>query len=164
MRRVLNIVSGVGFGLLLSQFPEFTQQYHQRLGGAVDELATIAADFDRTASDNGLTRDQALARFGQQSDTFLSSRGNDMTATFVRYERLSNHLAQLESASPLQRLGGFTRYYDTEIGARTADLYRPAVPITLEGFTYSGLGLLAGYGLMGLLLMPFGRRSRTRST
>ena len=46
------IVSGAGF----SQFPEFSQQYLQRLGGAVDELSTVVSDFDRSAATFGMTR------------------------------------------------------------------------------------------------------------
>jgi hypothetical protein len=38
MRRSLSLLGGLGLGLALSQFPEYAQQYTQRLGGAVDEL------------------------------------------------------------------------------------------------------------------------------
>ena len=56
-------VSAVGAlaGLaLFSQAPEFAQQYRQRIGGAVDELRIVVADFDRDAATSQMTRDEAL--------------------------------------------------------------------------------------------------------
>ena len=39
-------VIGLLLGFVLSQTPEFAQQYRQRLGGAVDELQRIVLQFD----------------------------------------------------------------------------------------------------------------------
>jgi hypothetical protein len=41
-------------GLVGSQGPEFAQQYRQRIGGALDELKRIVADFDDEAAREGL--------------------------------------------------------------------------------------------------------------
>ncbi|MCK4862479.1 MAG: DUF2937 family protein, partial [Rhodobacteraceae bacterium] len=41
MANLPGIVGAVALGVSMSQFPEFTQQYQQRLGGAVDELRII---------------------------------------------------------------------------------------------------------------------------
>ena len=43
-------------GLIGSQGPEFTQQYRQRLGGALEELNRIVAEFDAEAGRENLTR------------------------------------------------------------------------------------------------------------
>ena len=43
------MIGGLALGVVLSQFPEYAQQYTQRLGGAVDELRIITEDFDRAA-------------------------------------------------------------------------------------------------------------------
>ena len=79
MRRSLGLVGGLALGVALSQFPEYAQQYTQRLGGAVDELRVITSDFDRAAAQSGLTREQALARYQQSPDQFLTGRGRAMT-------------------------------------------------------------------------------------
>jgi len=39
-----------------SQIPEFAQQYRQRLGGAIDELNRMIAQFDSEAAGQSLTR------------------------------------------------------------------------------------------------------------
>ena len=61
MGKLVKISGGVGLGVLLSQFPEYSQQYVQRLGGAVDELKTVVSDFDTSAQATGSTREGAVA-------------------------------------------------------------------------------------------------------
>ena len=47
--RALTLAGGLTGAAVSSQFPEFSQQYTQRLGGAVDALAVVVADFDAMA-------------------------------------------------------------------------------------------------------------------
>ncbi|HTM76667.1 MAG TPA: DUF2937 family protein, partial [Devosia sp.] len=72
MRRVIAGLGGLMLALALSQFPEYAQQYTQRLGGAVDELRVITEDFDRAAQQGGLDRQQALIRYEASEDDFLA--------------------------------------------------------------------------------------------
>ena len=53
-------VMGLVFGFVLSQAPEFAQQYRQRLGGAVDELQRIIQQFDEDSRRSGYDRTAAL--------------------------------------------------------------------------------------------------------
>ncbi len=167
MRRFICLLAGIAFGLILSQFPEYLQQYQQRLGGAVDELRAIAENFDATAQQAGLTRQAALARYSEAGDSFLNEQGRGMERTITRHERLTAQLAELQAAGPVERLMAFARYVDPEIGARALEVYRPAVPVTIEGLTYAALGLVLGYLalwlVLGLVTWPFRqRRSRYR--
>ena len=41
--RAIAVAGGLAGAAGLSQFPEFSQQYVQRLGGAVDELTAVVA-------------------------------------------------------------------------------------------------------------------------
>ena len=63
--KALSLAGGIAGAVGLSQFPEFSQQYAQRLGGAVDELARVVEDFDADASDVGLNRDEALSQLSR---------------------------------------------------------------------------------------------------
>jgi Protein of unknown function (DUF2937) len=166
MRRSLAILGGLALAVLLSQFPEYAQQYTQRLGGAVDELRTITTEFDSAATAAGLTRQQALAHYAQSPDSFLEGRGGSMTATFARYDQLSLTLAELRQAGPLQRLEHLPDYLDSDVGKRTLDDFQPALPETNEGLLYALAGLVLGYvivsALISLLLLPFRRWSRRR--
>ena len=49
-------------GLIGSQGPEFAQQYRQRLGGALEELNRIVAEFDAEVGRQNLTRVEGLGR------------------------------------------------------------------------------------------------------
>ena len=162
MRRMIAGVGGLGLALVLSQFPEYAQQYTQRLGGAVDELRVITEDFDRAAAEGGLDRATALGRYEASNDDFLAGRGSSMTATFQRYDQLSATLARIENADAIERLQSLPAYLDTDIGRRTLESYKPAVPVTMEGILYAGGGFILGYlvlsGLWRFLALPFRRR------
>ena len=162
MRRVIAGIGGLGLALTLSQFPEYAQQYTQRLGGAVDELRVITEDFDRAAAAGGLDRTGALARYEASNDAFLAGRGGSMNATFARYESLTATLARIEGADPVARLQSLPAYLDSDIGRRTLENYRPAVPVTMEGILYAGAGFIVGYlvlsGLWRFVTLPFKRR------
>ena len=162
MRRIMAGIGGLGLAVTLSQFPEYAQQYTQRLGGAVDELRVITEDFDRAAAVGGLDRSQALQRYGAANDGFLADRGTAMRTTFTRYEQLTATLNRIENADPVTRLQSLPAYLDSDIGRRTLENYQPAVPATVEGVLYAGAGFILGYlvlsGLWRFASMPFRRR------
>ncbi|MFD1942303.1 DUF2937 family protein [Paradevosia shaoguanensis] len=168
MRRALGVLGGLCLGVALSQFPEYAQQYTQRLGGAVDELKVITEEFDASALSGGLTRQQALDRYVASADAFLKDRGVSMERTFGRYDHLRLALEQVQGADALERLRNLPDYLDSEIGSRTLENFKPAVPVTAEGFLYAGAGFLAGYlvvsALVSLVTLPFRRRTRVYRT
>jgi hypothetical protein len=162
MRRTLGIVGGLALGLCLSQFPEYAQQYTQRLGGAVDELRIITAEFEVAAKQAGLTLEQAIDRYSKTGDSFIAARGESMARTFSRYQTLSATLAEVRGATGWERFTRMPEYFDTEIGQRTLSDYQPAVPVTVEGLSYAAAGFAVGYvtlsAIVGVLMLPFRRR------
>lgn len=167
MRHSLSLVGALVMALVLSQFPEYAQQYTQRLSGAVEELRIITAEFDEAAAEAGLNREAALNRYALAGDVFIEGRGRSMARTFVRYAELSARLESIRGAGAMERLALLPEYFDSEIGAQTLNIYKPAVPVTVEGFAYAGAGFLGGYlvvaGLLALLYLPFRRRRPSRS-
>jgi hypothetical protein len=162
MRRSLSVIGGVVLAATLSQFPEYAQQYEQRLGGAVDELRIIVTEFELAATDFGLTRDEALARYAATDDEFIRGRGISMARIISRYETLSATLAEIRGATGFARLQRLPEYLDSEIGARALENFEPAVPLTVEGVVYGLAGFMGGYlllsGLIRFLMLPFRRR------
>ncbi len=160
MIKILTLAGGIAGGAALSQYPEFSQQYTQRLAGQVDTLAEIGADFDASALRSGLTRTQALAQMtGTQ---FLNDRHDDMQRVFTRHVILSENLTALRTASPMARLAMPHRLTDTETFTNTWADYNPAMPLTLSGGIAALAGFLGGWAATGvvlsLLLWPFKRR------
>ncbi len=159
MARISGIVGALILGVGASQFPEVSQQYRQRLGGAVDALQVVVADFDATAARAGLDRTAALAQY--RGTAFLEQRGADMERTIARYETLRGDLAALEQASAFERLRNFRHLTDPEILRRTMEIYVPAVPVSAEGAIFALGGGAVGYiGFAGLFSVLFWRRRR----
>ena len=164
IRRLISIIGGVSLGLAASQFPEYAQQYEQRLGGAVDELRAFVQKFDASAASVGLTREQALDTYDATGNTFLTRQGAEAESTIDRYQRLETQLVALENANLVTRVTDFALYYDPDIGEKALEAYNPAVPVTSEGFLYAGIGVVFGYALFALFgwagAKPFRRRNR----
>lgn len=158
--RVITLVAGILSGATASQFPEFSQQYTQRLGGAVDALGEVVADFDASAAAAGLDRGAALEQM--QGTAFLDSRRADMSRTFLRYDRLREDLTVLESAGPFMRAYHATRMTDSDVARAAMDTFEPAVPLGMAGLVFAGTGFFAGvlaiWVAIRLLVWPFRRR------
>jgi len=149
-------IAALGLGITLSQFPEYSQQYVQRLGGAADELTKVVGDFDQTAQQSDQTRAQALA--SMSGTEFLEGRRSDMENTISRQERLTASYETLKDADAFTRIANIYRFSDPQIAASALEDYQPAIPITIESFVM----LLGGYvGLYGLMSF-FGRLFRRR--
>jgi len=158
MGRIINFCGGAVMLVGASQFPEFSQQYVQRLGGAVDELRLVAADFDKSAQGVELTREEALA--SMTGNDFQKARRRDMIRSFKRLYRLESDLIMLEGANAFTRLRHVVRFSDTGIVARAWDAYRPAIPVDFDGLIFAIGGFLAGFGVFGGLGAVFGRKKR----
>lgn len=161
MARVLMLIVMLMSGTATSQLPEFSQQYRQRLGGAIDALEQILADFNRDAAAHGLSSAEAIARQKASEDPFIQARGNSMLNAEIRLSRLKQQQSELETAGPVQRLMIFVRGFDPQLAQATAQDYEPAVPVTATGFATAGIGALAGLLVMRILV-AIGRLGRRR--
>lgn len=164
MIRALCLIGGLTGAAGLSQFPEFSQQYLQRLAGQVDALTVVSKDFDASALAAGLGREEALEQM--TGSPFLEARQLDMRRTFARHARLTENLIILRAATPLERLALPHRMADpATVQAVWAD-FTPAVPLSVAGAASAGTGFVGGWavfaGLLAAISLPF-RRSRARS-
>lgn len=162
LRRLAFAISLV-FGAVTSQLPEFAQQYRQRLGGAVDELHAIVAQFDREARDERLTREEALARLQANADPLVTKRAEAMRETIAREDRLTRQQQSFAQAGPMARLGVMMSDYDAGIARAAWRAFEPAVPLTSEGIVSGVVGFLLGGGVLRLIIWPFTRRARKAS-
>lgn len=162
--RILALAGGLAGALSFSQFPEFSQQYVQRLSGAVDELRAVTFMFDAAASAAGRTREEALAELQSGRSELISGLGEGLAEKIHRYERLSADYQALAPATPVARLAHFWRLRDSELVQRTYEHYQPAVPVTVDGAITSGVGFVLGWGiiaaLIGAITRPFRKRVR----
>jgi hypothetical protein len=160
MRSTLAFLGGLAGAVTLSQGPEFSQQYLQRLGGQAEALGRVVAEFDASAARAGVSRDQALAELS--GSTFLNTHQGDMRALIARAERVQADYTLLRAAGPLERLALPHRFRDQETLQATWADFRPAVPVTPTGFIAAGIGFAGAWMLasllLGMFLRPFRRR------
>lgn len=160
--RALALAGGLIGAAGASQFPEFSQQYTQRLGGAVDELARVVREFDADAASLGLDRAAALAALAE-GGPMGEKRTETMGRTLRRHDRLSADLEVLRGAGPFARAYRAGHLTDPEVARAAWADFRPATPLTFEGAFFGGAGFVAGLGvisvLLALLRWPFRRRA-----
>jgi hypothetical protein len=160
--RTLAIGLGLIAALIASQLPEFTQQYRQRLGGAIDEVRTVVARFDADARINSLTRRDALAKLAQSQDDLVRRRAQDVVANVSRLEALEAQARAMRDAGPVARVGYFMRYADPALVQATMKDFEPALPVTSEGAIATAAGFVAGWGVVQLAAWPLRRWRETR--
>ena len=147
--RVITLAGGLVGAAGFSQFPEFSQQYAQRLGGAVDELHRVVQEFDSDAAGLGLDRAAALTQLSKGGD-MGAARALTMGMTIARHDRLAADLDVLQGAGPFTRAYRMQRFRDRELAARAWAAYKPAIPFTFEGAIFAGAGFVGG--IMALAL------------
>lgn len=154
------VAVGLLVAVLASQAPEFTQQYRQRLGGALDELEAAVSRFDREAADQSLTRDEGVARLRSSPDPLVQGRGGEIEDTVARADRLSRQRDAFRTAGPISQYAILAENFDAGLARRTAGDFQPAAPLTIAGITAAILGFLGGWlGAHGIA-MPLSRRRR----
>ena len=156
--RYVSLIVAVVAGLFTSQLPEYSQQYRQRLGGAIDELSRILADFDADAARNAMTREQGVGRLKANPDEFVRDQGQRVQENSARLARLRQQLIDYASAGPLARIAVMLRDFDPQVGRRAVDDFEPAVPLTSEGAIATAAGAAGAWALLRLLVFPFRRR------
>jgi len=159
--RAITLAGGLAVGAGTSQFPEFSQQYAQRLGGAVDALSEVVADFDTSAAVEGLSRSEALEQM--IGADFIERRRADMERTFDRHAVLTEDLRLLAEAGPFMRAYHAARFADGDVASAAWDVFEPAVPLNLTSAIFAGfgffVGLIAMSSLMAVIRWPFRRRT-----
>ncbi|WP_371226554.1 DUF2937 family protein [Roseovarius sp. 2305UL8-3] len=145
--RVLILMGGMTGAAGLSQFPEFSQQYTQRLAGKVEELSRFVEEFDADASDVGASREQALVDLAQ-GGAIGAERAQTIVTTIERQDRLSAALEELRGAGPFTRAFHANAFTDSELARGTLSDFKPALPLSFEGLVFAGVGFLMGLGLL----------------
>lgn len=161
--RRLALAIGLACALIGSQLPEFAQQYRQRLGGALDELNRMIAQFDSEAESQSLTRAQAIDRLKSNEDALARQRGAAIEENVDRAARLTRQKDAFQNGAPLTRLVNLAENFDPTTASQAIRDYEPAVPVTLEDLVVAGIALVLGWSATHLVAWPIRRRLRRRA-
>jgi hypothetical protein len=153
-------------GLAMTQLPEFVQQYRQRLGGAIGELAATVSRFDSDSAQQGLTQSGGIDRLRANPDAFVRQRGDQEQENVARLEDLRAAQAEFRNESQFAGLVTFARHYDARIARGAFDDFAPAVPTSPEAFVLGLIGFLFGGGVVTMTghQVRRGRRRRERAS
>jgi hypothetical protein len=162
LTRRLAVAIGLFFAVIGAQWPEFAQQYRQRLGGALDELNRMIAEFDDEAKSQSLTREQGLARLQENGDPLARERAGAMNEDIDRAGRLSRQREAFNQAGPVGRLAALAEDFDAPTLAEAWRDFEPALPVTSEAFVIGGAALVLGWSLTHIVAWPIRRRWRLR--
>ena len=160
-RLIVGIAAALG-SLFASQFPEFTQQYRQRLGRALQELHDVVADFDVTAAHSNLSRDEAIRRFQQSDVAVVQDQAAHTSRTIIRFEELSAQRSRLDSSPYVMRPVVVLSHPDTRVVRGAWDDYEPAVPVTPAGFIWAAVGFFIAGGFVSFVRQVAGIAWRRR--
>ena len=159
IRRPVFLLFGIAGALLLSQFPEFFQQYTQRLGGRLDEVTRQVAALEKRAAEAGKDLPTYLARLLENPDADVRREGQVLAALPVREASLREAYEALAGTGRGWRAKSFVQHFDWDVARTTAEAYAPAMPVTAESAVYAG----AGFGAGSVLFWSFfGLRRKTR--
>lgn len=159
--RALTLAAGLTGAFGAAQFPAYSQQYLQRLGGAVDALSQVVSDFDASAAAEGLSRAEALDQL--RGTAFVERRRADMVRTFERHARLRADHAVLQGQGPFMRAYHAARLTDAEVARRAWQSFQPTLPLSVATAVFAAGGFLLTVvviaGLLAALRWPLRRRS-----
>jgi hypothetical protein len=147
---LLDRVLCVAGAVLFSQAPEFMQQYLQRLGGHLDEARFQLAQFQRAATQSGLTLERLISQTTANTDPAVARLGGVMTDAIQRVDALEQAQNAILHAPLWTRPFVFLRHLDPGIAHATWSIFKPAVPTTAEGLVYALLGVAVLLGLYQL--------------
>ena len=147
-------------GLAMTQLPEFVEQYRQRLGGAIDELAAVVARFDSDSAQHGLTQSAGIDRLHANGDKFVRERGDEIQDDIARLANLRKTQAAFKSEGPIARIATFATHYDQRIARGAYNDFEPAVPTSPEALALGLFGFVFGGGVIHLTGHQVRRRRR----
>jgi hypothetical protein len=157
MRAIICSIALVG-GLLLSQAPEFMQQYQQRLGGTKDELAKIVRHFEDDSRRSGYDRNEALRLMAKNPERLIRDQSGRMAENIARLSRIEEHQMAMRELSGFARLATFLSTYDSEVVGRTFQSYVGALPLSFDGILFAAVGFGASYTVLFVLALVMLRR------
>ena len=158
MLRILLIVFALLCAGAMSQFPEFFQQYKQRLGGTLDEINRQVEALDVRAAENDMGRYDYIRRFQANEDPIIKGEGDAMVDMLSRQVRYQDALDRFRAAPWYMQAIEVAFHLEPDIAEQTLKDFVPAVPLSVSGGAHAFFGFFFGYLLPLCIRALFPRR------
>lgn len=159
MLKKLHLLFALLCAAALSQFPEFHQQYTQRLGGALDELILQMDALDLRAEAAGMERFDYVRHFQNNPDEVVRGEGDAMMHMLSRHSRLSKAYERLETAPWYMTFVETVFHLEPDLAQNTMMSFVPAIPLSVSGGAHAFLGFFFGYLIPSFIRSLFPRRA-----
>ena len=116
----------------------------------MDELTRQVDRYTEDASKLDLSLDAYLTQLAAEGE-LAQTEASNMRADIDRHAQLSEALAALEGAGPFMRARLAAYMADGDVAQQALEVFKPAVPVTMEGATFAGAGFLGGWAVIGVL-------------
>jgi hypothetical protein len=143
--RWLDRLSTIAGALILSQLPQYLQQYTQRLGGHADETRLQVEQLHALAAHSGKSLAQYIHKFMVNNDLDFARHGEWMQQLVDRHARLSMAWESMLNATPLTRLYAYLAHLQSDVAKATLAFFQPALPLTVEAGVYALIGAALGF-------------------
>ena len=161
MRSLLSLAALAG-GATLGQFPEFHQQYLQRLGGRLDLATERAREISVDAASQGFEVPAYIELF--TASPVHAQEGRRMAQSMAEAVRLQEAHDALATAQAWEALPYMIRHLDLGIAGQTAEAFQPALPLSATGILYVACGAIAGLLIAAAMRSGFRRFKQLRNS
>ena len=148
----IKFLAGILCAIVLSQFPEFSQQYQQRLGGKLGELQRVVTDFTNDANLSDQSVQDAIDRLKASGDELVAARGDRLEGYVNDFSKLLEHQDIFLTGNFLEIAAVIILNLDSDLVIATYEQFSPAIPVSIDGFLLAGVGFVVGYLSVGILL------------
>ncbi|MGR3952010.1 MAG: DUF2937 family protein [Chlamydia sp.] len=149
--KLIERVVMVLFGLLLSQFPLFVDQYEMRLQAHISEVHLIVAQFEEIAKKRSKPLEEYISKFVRSDDLDIQEQGFFMERSLARYERLLSFQKRIVMKSGWFRPIIFPISCDLSIALETWSFYSLGLFFTEATAIWAFFGAVLGYSIMTAL-------------
>lgn len=150
--RWLDRIFAVIGAFLMSQFPQFYDQYLQRAMGHLAELNRQIDLMRQTANLTGKTLDTYIRKFLTSDDLDVLHQGNLMQQMTERASDLAAGIGAMAHADVVTRPFVFLGHVQSDIATSTLQNFKPGFSFGTEGFIYALLGIFLGYGVFQIVI------------
>lgn len=132
------------------QFPEFINQYIQRLSGHLEESKTQLLQFQSLAEQHFDGKLSLLVKqYKTNSDPVIVDSATVIEQLVERTVYLENHLALINTSDYVDQVYYFLTHLDSQIFIKTTEFYTLAIPLSVSalstGFIIASLFVLSNF-------------------
>ncbi len=144
LSRLITGVCAVAGTFAGAQFPAFYTQYLQHVSGRLTQVMRDLRPVLQDAQARGLSVPTYLERAAAEGGSYTRTMVQSDMQAYADLQRLEAAYSALSGAKPTMQPVALARHVNVADGQAVMRDFAPALPVTTEGITYAGAGLLLG--------------------